>query len=815
MRFLRERLETATRGKGSLVLITGEAGIGKTRLVEEFAKLATENGSDLVIGRCLPGAPVPYFPFRDGFKESFAHKAEVSTLRLREAASSVETGLRGWLRGPDEGQGSLAAFSRENVSTLHSMLKLLQHLSAKHSVVIILEDFQWADSASVQLLHFIARNLEGLKILILATYRLEELTEGPTGAHPLLEALRIMRREGNCHELVLKALSDEEFGLAVSTMLGGPVDQELLQRIAKESGGNPLFAVETVRLLANTNNITLRNGMWESSGKLGIGIPLTIREVILRRVEKLPRDERRLIDCAAVIGEWFDPTLIEESLSLDRLGLLEKLASIEQTSQLIRSSDRVYRFGHEKIQQVVYQQIPPFLRRELHKIVAENIERQTLNETTYGSLSLHFHRAGIRPKCLTYSLQAAQDCLARFSLNEAATYFERALSVAEDDPSFLDKKLEALEGLGDAYLGLGRPDSSRASYGNFFRVCENRRDKARVLRKAAQSAEIRMEAEQLLDQAERCSDIEPIEIGRIKRLRGQLTAASGPAVDAERIYAEAVRLFRESEAHEDLARTLLCLSDLYLQQGQVRDAIDKAEEAARLYSSAKSISGEILASERSGILNYHLGLIVESRESFKKLASIGTRLANDSLLAEAYFWNSVVYASIGDFEACNLEAHKARRFSLKTESQTMRFSINHWLIVSDARLNRLEEAEKLVQENRGIAESFKGEASPWIAPRVSFDEAEYLAAKKEWALSNEKFRKTLQLWDSAMPQMTVPLVHQITFKALILTAFGEALKRQGLRDQAKEEFHEALKIYDKIGNLAHAERVRTLLTSLA
>ncbi len=286
-------------------------------------------------------------------------------------------------------------------------------------------------------------------------------------------------------------------------------------------------------------------------------------------------------------------------------------------------------------------------------------------------------------------------------------------------------------------------------------------------------------------------------------------------MDAERLYAEAERLFRQSEATEDLARTLLCLSDLYHQQGRVREAVEKAEDAARLYSRAKSVRGEILASRWSGILNYHLGLITEALVSFKNLAEIGARLSNYSLLADAYFWRSVVYASIGDFEACNLEARKARGSILKTEDRTMRFSINHWLLVSELRLNRLEEAEQLLRENRGIAESFTGEASKWFAPRVSFDEAEYLAAKKEWAMSNEEFRKTLQLWNSGIPQTITPAIAQMAFKALILVEFGEALEKQGLRNQAREKFDEALKIYDKIGNLAHAKRVRTLLSRLA
>ncbi len=808
IQFLKEHFAQASAGKGSFVLISGEAGIGKSRLAEDFGRLAAEEGGSITVGRCLPGAPIPYLPFRNALREGWQSKADLDRQILREASMPArDTGLMGWIRGPRRDQESMELLSSEVSATLISVLEFLRNLSTKRLLLVILEDLQWSDSASLQLLHFLARNLEGLRALIIGTYRPEDLLIEGAGVHPLVETLRIMRREGVCHELTLDSLNLKELKLAVEGMIGDTLEPELLSLIEKESGGNPLFAVEMVRLLVQANSITHENGLWKPRGQLRIDVPSTVREVILRRIERLTREDRRLLDYAAVIGEGFDPKLIERGLSINRLALLETLALIERNSQLIKANEKLYRFSHETIQHVTYDQIPSALRSEYHRIIAQAREELTPDNNRDAELSYHFYHAGETEKCLKYSLRAGRECLNRFALTEAATYFQRSLEVTKNDAAFAQERMLALEGLGDANNRLGLFNSARVNFGDFLKLSPSPRDAARVLRKTAQSSEGSIEIIELLDKAERCSEIDPIEIGRIKILRGRLAEEAGQPTDAERLYSEAASLFTVNSATEDLARTLLSLSDLYHGQGLVQKAVERAEEAALLFSKIQSVEGGILAPEISGILYFHLGLVEEALENFRKLAEIGVRLTNYALLARSYFWRAVVDYSVGDFESCRLEARQARAYILRTEARFRRYTINCWLARSEIRVNRLEEGEKLLAENREFVQSLPEKDSLIVLTSTSFDEAKYLAAKKEWVQSNARFRRSLQIIDTST-------VYHSMFRAIILIGYGEALKQQGLRDEARVQFNEALKIFEKMGNTTHAQRVTKLLADL-
>ena len=173
----------AIAGEGGLVLVSGEAGSGKTMLCEEFEKLAVKSGCIVLVGRCLPGALSPFLPFMEAFyaqvPNPFAESNEATIVN------------RGRL--------------------LLSVLEAVESISKNRVIILWLEDLHWADSASIALLHFLARNVGGLKVLILGTYRPEEIHASSSGeTHPLQDDLRILRREGICQELELNPLSDND-----------------------------------------------------------------------------------------------------------------------------------------------------------------------------------------------------------------------------------------------------------------------------------------------------------------------------------------------------------------------------------------------------------------------------------------------------------------------------------------------------------------------------------------------------------------------------------------------------------------------------
>ena len=200
LRKLREYSEEAASGGGALVLVSGEAGIGKTRLAEEFEKEAIGRGFNVMVGKCVPGTPTPYFPFLDAFKR--ATEEENADLKggpnrlftiARKAAPDIAGATP--IIGPYLRATASIFKEYKNISdpkaeaerTLFSMLDFLKRISAKQPLLLRIEDLHWADSASIQMVHFFARNSKGLRVLMVGTYRSEEMVNAVTGGtHPLL-----------------------------------------------------------------------------------------------------------------------------------------------------------------------------------------------------------------------------------------------------------------------------------------------------------------------------------------------------------------------------------------------------------------------------------------------------------------------------------------------------------------------------------------------------------------------------------------------------------------------------------------------------
>lgn len=802
IKFLQESLKEAVHGRGTLVLIAGEAGIGKTRLADEFRKIAVEDGSRVMLGRCVPGAAVPYLPFQDAFEHYYDTKL----------AMTKQLGIKGWLKGPAESWQTNLNPKSESERTLHAALEFLRKLAVKQPILMILDDLHWADSASIQLLHFLARNANDLNVLLIGTYRPEELViEGRGEVHPLLESLRIMRREDICRELFLDRLDRDELRLAIEGMLEGQIDDELLQKIASESGGNPLFAVEVVRLLVHTKSILSQDGIWKTLEKARIDIPSTVREVILRRIERLPKDQRRLLDCAAVVGEWFNPSVLEEALGLNRLSLLETLDSIDKGSQLITATDGLYRFNHEKVRRITYEEISFSRRKELHKILGQAIEKRLPDESLYADLSVHFYNAVEISKCLKYSLLAGQSCIKMSATPEAIPYFQRVIELAKDDLSLVEYKMPALEGLGDANMEIGLFDSAISFYDHFLKLCSDPKDAIRVLRKSSEcclptNKSNPPKAFDLLNKAEAYGDVNIVEVGRINRIRGIFANFAGRFDEAERYFSEAEKLFEQSGETEELAYTLLEYESPYLAQGRVAEALEKGKRARQLFSSLQSLEGEANILQWLGQIYFNLGLVKEALESLARKLEITEKFGHYSSSFWAHIYRGLVYDSIDDFASAWFEAAKARDYALKTESAYQLTDANAVLAFCEIRLNRIVDGEKSCNDALKTVESIPTDVRAPAHTLVALAHAELLAAKKNWDASNEEFRQCIRLVHGA--------VGGLILGATVRTRFGEALLKQGLNSEAKEQFIQAVQLYEMLGNETQTQRIKKILAGL-
>jgi DNA-binding CsgD family transcriptional regulator len=406
---LRQRLDGACGGHGSLVLIGGEAGIGKTALAEALCRDAADQGALVLVGRCydLTETP-PWGPWVD----LFTRYDPAGAMPPLPAAFS----RRGTI-GEVTSQAAL----------FQQVLDFLTALAARRPVVVLLDDLHWADPASLDLLRVTARAAASLPLLILATYRSDELTR----RHPLYQLLPTLVRESGADRLDLHALDHSAIRTLVATRspLPDAETERLTTYLHTRTEGNALFVGELLRTLAEEGILRHVDGRWHLGDLTGIAVPLLLRQVIDGRVGRLDDEAQRVLAVAAVIGQevpfalWAAVAAVEVDAAL---------AVVEQGMEarlLVESAGREgVRFGHALIREAVYEGIAPLRRRQLHRRVAE-VLAGTRNPDP-DTVAYHFQQVG-DPRAVGWLIAAGDRAQDAYAWPTAVARFEAALAVLD------------------------------------------------------------------------------------------------------------------------------------------------------------------------------------------------------------------------------------------------------------------------------------------------------------------------------------------------------------------------------------------------
>ena len=429
---LHTALTAASGGQQRLVLLAGEPGIGKTRLAEELARLATMAGAVVRWGRCWEGAGAPAFwPWIQVLRAQCAATAPAD-LRARLGAGAAE--LSRLLpdlpaRLPGLATAPLTDDAGARFRLFDAVADFLRSSAAAQPLVVILEDVHWAEPASLDLLRFLVDEVPDGRMLVMATYR---DTEVPAG-HPLAELLGTLRYQPRVQRLHLEGLSEAETGRLVEA-LGGQRSASLTARIYRQSGGNPFFVTELAQTLA---------------GAPAPRIPDSVRDAIRHRLRQLSDPCQRVLRIAAVLGSEF------------RLGILEQVAvECGAPQPLLRVLDEArdarvlvevqgaaggYRFVHALIHEVLYTGLPLATRLRLHWQVATALEAQGEPNREHGAFALAHHfaeaiagcademqRGVCVDKAVDYATRAAEDAVRMAAYAEALAHYERAVGVLEE-----------------------------------------------------------------------------------------------------------------------------------------------------------------------------------------------------------------------------------------------------------------------------------------------------------------------------------------------------------------------------------------------
>jgi len=442
----REALEALQAGRGGILVVAGDAGIGKTRLLNELRELAEQAGSCWLEGRCVSyGESLPYWPFRDMLRcEWIGAGVEEPELRVRvglrrrleqlfaEQADELYPYLGGLLEVALEHEAAArtSQLSPEALQwrTFEVVGQLFARLSETAPLVLALEDLHWADPTSVLLLEQLLSLAEEAPVLLVLSLR-------PERDHPSWSLREHAGREFPhlLREIDLGPLGDADGELLAALVAPATLPAELERRVLEAADGNPFFLEELVRSLADVGALVRTDDGWRFDHAVEVEVPPTVEKAILARLDRLSAPARDLVTAASALGRTFALPLLEGVLtevSADSLHELQRLGLLRQSR---RWPQPEYRFRHALIQETAYRTLLADQRTRLHRRAAEWLEERYAERDAeaLGLLAYHWLRAEDEEKAADYLLRAGDKARLEYALDEAIEHYRDLLPLLE------------------------------------------------------------------------------------------------------------------------------------------------------------------------------------------------------------------------------------------------------------------------------------------------------------------------------------------------------------------------------------------------
>jgi DNA-binding CsgD family transcriptional regulator/tetratricopeptide (TPR) repeat protein len=460
------QLELARLGTPRVALITGDPGIGKTYVLREMARRAAAEGVTVLRGGASDAAGMPpYLPFLEALGR-YIRAADPVALRAQTGTSAAP--LAALLPELGERLGELPIGhtlppEQARLRLYDALADVLAAIGAERGVLLLIDDLQWADSATLDLICHIARrqSLDGASapLLMLGAYR-----EGEVGDHAAFQrAVAELNRQRLLTTLALSPLEPAAVDALVLSYLGAPADVRLNQLLLDQSEGNPFFAEELLHGWMETGTIVQAHQVWRLAASDLPALPASVTIAIRQRLVRLAPEVVELLRAAAIIGREFDTTLLAAVAGVPVEQAEEWLRAVVAARLVRLDSAGVFAFGHDKIRECLYEEITATRRRRLHQVIGQALEDRPgqANARQLADLAFHFTRAGDRARGATYALRTAEAARRAYAPETALDQYRSALEqIEQDDP----RRGEVLLELGEAALLAGAERAAIESF---------------------------------------------------------------------------------------------------------------------------------------------------------------------------------------------------------------------------------------------------------------------------------------------------------------------------------------------------------------
>lgn len=440
-------LDNAAGGAGGdVVVLGGEAGVGKTRFVREAQQRATERNMRVLLGATHQSdATLPYAPFVSAIRSGFRGLArdELGRVLQRSAPDLAEL-------FPELARGGERASAPSTVER-HRLSVAFQHLfrsfAREAPLLVVLEDVHWSDETSLELLSSLAAELRDARVVMLATYRTDEMHR----RHPFLRTLADLQRQRLATEVRLERLSAEETRELIRATMATRdpnvrVSDEFRDALFERAEGNPFFTEELLKALVESGGIYLGENGWARKPIAELAIPGSVREAVRARVERLPEEARTTVAAASVIGLRFPFALLAAVRGIDEATLethLRQLVDEQLVAEAARDLEE-YAFRHALTREVVYDDLMVRERKRLHRAVADTLAREPRTEPAL--LAHHLLAAGEREAAVPVLVRAGDRALQTSAPREAVVHYAAAIEIGLPDAELapvLERQAEA------------------------------------------------------------------------------------------------------------------------------------------------------------------------------------------------------------------------------------------------------------------------------------------------------------------------------------------------------------------------------------
>jgi DNA-binding SARP family transcriptional activator len=728
---LARALDSAVGGQGGFAEVSGEAGVGKSRLLGELVHQARLRGARVLVGRCLEGEGSPaYLPFLESLDTALKEETDLERLVGDDAALAARLfpRLAARLGTPSVAPASSDATS-DRYLVFQAVATLLERIAAPAGALLVLEDLHWIDQPSLALLRYLTTRLADMRLLVVGSCRGEDLDP----RHPLVAALADLRHHGST-SVLLRGLADDDVRTLVGALAGAPIAPALVELLGRATGGHPLFLHEVLKHLIEED--LLRGSTVET-----LHVPDGARAVISRRLARLSERARKLLATASALSGGFRWELVREVAGEDEdvlLDALEELLATQLVRETVSGGLAIYDVSHALVAQTLYESLPVPRRARLHAQIGTAIERLYARdlEPHLAALARHFGLAATddasADRAAEYAVRAGDRATQLVAFEEAARHYKRALEL-----------------FGDRAPGPRRAELHRA--------------RARALAIASAWTEARAEFSAALAAASPDAVEWRVEV-LVEQGNAAMWALDIPAVAENAREAESLAA---PLGREDLDLSIgAMLAQGLASEGRIDDAIDKYEQVRRrrgdrhvpplalgpltMYwngrvNDACAMANEVLGATRAA--NDIVGLLIglpplgmaltargqyrEAAAVFAEARAIGERHRATSMLARAVSMSTGLHLELGDVDTAEDLATQSRELARSVGWLPGDVSAGIDLVVCHLRRGDVSAAERLLAELTAIADSSAIAAfHAWLwAIRIAWAHAEVAAAR--------------------------------------------------------------------------------------